>query len=165
MNKHNLKSGLLFATSTAFAVVFIVILLGGFFVAPVNAETATTTPPSGSPPSSGGGGGGSLNNSPTISYSPDAGYINDGINPDGGQTNTNFTFKIVYTDLDNDPPTRIRTAVFDGSPSDSPAIEVSSDVMTLDSSASVTLRDGNYTNGEQYALTKSFPAGIYRYRW
>ncbi len=67
MNKHNLKSGLLFVTSAVFAVAFIVIFLSGFFVTPVNAETtATTTPPSDSPPppSSGGGGGGSSTNQP-----------------------------------------------------------------------------------------------------
>jgi len=140
MNKHNLKSGLLFAAS---------IMVAGFFTISGTTQVFAI----------------STNSPPTISYSPDAGYINDGINPDSGFTNTNFIFKIVYTDLDNDPPTRIRTVVFDGSPSDSPAIEVSSDVMTLDSSANAILRDGNYTNGEQYALTKSFPAGIYRYRW
>lgn len=106
-----------------------------------------------------------INHLPILSYSPDAGYINDGINPDEGYTNTNFAFKIVYTDLDNDLPTDVRTVVFDGSPSAAPAVEISSDAMTLDSSANATLRDGNYTNGEQYVLTKSFPVGIYRYRF
>ena len=105
------------------------------------------------------------NNPPTLSYSQEGGYVDDGINPDEGDTNTNFMFKIVYTDADNDPPTDIRTVIFDGSPSDSPAIEVSSDAMVLDSSANAELRDGNYANGEQYALMRSFPAGSYRYRF
>lgn len=105
------------------------------------------------------------NNSPTLSYSQDLGYIDGGINPDGGYADTNFAFKIVYTDADNDPPTDIRTIVFDGSSSDAPAIEISSDAMMLDSSASSELRDGDYANGEQYALAKSFPAGTYRYRF
>ncbi len=105
------------------------------------------------------------NQSPTISYSQDLDYVDDGVNPDVGYSDTNFTFKIVYTDTDNDAPTRIRVAVFDDRLSGSPAVEVFSDVMTLDSSAHATLRDGNYTNGEQYALTKSFPVGVYRYRW
>jgi len=105
------------------------------------------------------------NQPPTLSYSQDEGFIDDGINPDEGDTNTNFTFKIVYTDADNDPPTDIQTIVFDGNPSDAPAIEISNDAMILDSSASPELRDGNYANGEQYALTRSFPFGTYRYRF
>lgn len=103
------------------------------------------------------------NRPPTLSYSQEVGYIDDGINPDEGNSNTSFTFKIVYTDADNDPPTDIRTVIFDGAPSDSPAEEISNDAMILDSSASPELRDGNYMNGEQYTLNKTFPAGQYRY--
>lgn len=105
------------------------------------------------------------NQPPTLSYSQNEGFVDVGINPDEGDTNTNFTFKIVYTDADNDSPTDIRTIVFDGTPSDAPAIEISTDAMILDSSASPELRDGNYANGEQYSLTKLFPTGIYRYRF
>ncbi len=104
------------------------------------------------------------NQPPTLSYSQEPDYIDDGINPDKGHTDTNFTFKIVYTDADNDPPTDIRTAVVDGAPSDFVAVMISNDAMVLDSSASSGLRDGNYTNGEQYILNKRFPvAGRYRY--
>ena len=100
----------------------------------------------------------------TLSYSQEAGYIDDGINPDEGHTDTNFAFKIIYTDADNDPPTEIRTVVVDGAPSDFVAVMISNDAMVLDSSASPWLRDGNYTNGEQYILDKRFPtAGRYRY--
>src|SRR3989344_4929888 len=63
MNKHNIKSGFLFATSTPFAVVFTVVFLSGFFAATVKAETATTTPSS----SGDGGGGNSTNHPPTLS--------------------------------------------------------------------------------------------------
>jgi len=105
------------------------------------------------------------NSPPTLSYSQDEGFVDDGINPDEGDTNTNFVFKIVYTDLDNDSPTDIRTIIFDGSPSDSPAGEISSDAMILDFSASPELRDGNYVNGEQYELTRLFPVSTYRYRF
>lgn len=104
------------------------------------------------------------NRPPTLSYSQEPDYIDDGINPDEGHTDTNFAFKIVYTDADNDPPTEIRTVVVDGAPSDFVAVMISNDAMVLDSSASPELRDGNYTNGEQYTLNKRFPvAGHYRY--
>jgi len=111
----------------------------------------------------------SQNNPPILSYSQETGYIDDGINPDEGDTSTNFTFKIVYTDADNDPPTDIRAITFAGDSStataDAPEPEFSNDTMILDSSAIAELRDGNYANGEQYALTKSFLAGTYRYRF
>jgi len=106
----------------------------------------------------------SQNQPPTLSYSPEPGYIDDGINPDEGDTETSFAFKIVYTDTDNNPPADIRTVVYDGNISNEPAVEVSSDAMVLDSFANAELHDGNYANGEQYSLTKSFPTGIYRYR-
>ncbi|MBU4338891.1 right-handed parallel beta-helix repeat-containing protein [Patescibacteria group bacterium] len=105
------------------------------------------------------------NHPPTLSYSQDFGYIDDGINPDSGSADTNFDFKAVYTDKDNDSPTDIRTIIFDGSSSGIPAIEISSDAMILDLSAATELRDGDYANGEQYMLAKSFLVGTYRYRF
>jgi pimeloyl-ACP methyl ester carboxylesterase len=37
--------------------------------------------------------------------------------------------------------------------------------MELDTTASPTLHDGDYTNGEQYTLTQTFPAGNYAYHF
>ncbi|MBU2527892.1 right-handed parallel beta-helix repeat-containing protein [bacterium] len=44
------------------------------------------------------------NNSPTLTWVGTAGYESDGVNPDSGDTNTFFIFKVKYTDLDNDAP-------------------------------------------------------------
>ncbi len=108
---------------------------------------------------------GQQNNSPILSYSQEAGYIDDGINPDEGDPETSFTFKIIYSDADNDPPSDIRVVATDGTLSDSPAEEILNNEMILDSSASPELRDGNYTNGEQYTLSRTFPTGQYRYHF
>jgi len=134
MNKHNLKSGFLFVAS---------ITVAGFLVTSGATQVFAI----------------STNSPPTISYSPDAGYINDGVNPDGGFTNTNFTFKIVYTDADNDPPTNLLVAVYNGGTATSTLL------MSPDTDASVnpTLRDENYRNGEQYMAISTFSTGNYSY--
>ncbi len=94
------------------------------------------------------------NQPPTLLYSKETGYISDGVNPDSGSVNTNFSFKVVYTDLDNNPPSYIRVVkdeTCDGKN------------MSLDLSAAPELRDGNYANGEQYKSEETFAVGNHSY--
>jgi len=44
------------------------------------------------------------NNVPSLSWTAEANYISDGLNPETGDRNTNFIFRAKYTDLDNDAP-------------------------------------------------------------
>ncbi|MEO0294250.1 MAG: CARDB domain-containing protein, partial [candidate division WOR-3 bacterium] len=44
------------------------------------------------------------NRLPIISWSKENGFITDGVNPNTGDTNEIFEYRIVYTDIDNDPP-------------------------------------------------------------
>lgn len=96
------------------------------------------------------------NNPHILSFPATGPYTGDGIDPNIGTANsTPFFFKIVYTDTDNDPPSNIALVIDNGT--------VSRHVMTVDTEASDTLRDGNYTNGEQYTFKSQFPRGDYRY--
>ncbi len=84
---------------------------------------------------------------PILSY-PAAPY-DDGKNPDTGDTTTDFTFKVIYTDFENDAPDfvlgfpKIYIGDNDG---------MFSYTMNPDTSVAQgePLRDGVYTNGEQY---------------
>jgi outer membrane protein assembly factor BamB len=70
------------------------------------------------------------------------------ITPTEGDSNTDFEYRVIYTDLDNDtpeqPPGFIRVHI-DG--------ELVGRAMILDTSGALYLHDGNYSNGEQYVYT------------
>jgi hypothetical protein len=81
------------------------------------------------------------NNAPTLGSSV--------FSPATGDQTTVFSFSVVYTDADDDAPNYIRAHI-DGD---------SGHTMSLDSSASAALKDGDYTNGEQYVYTTTFSTG------
>jgi len=106
----------------------------------------TKTPPSGSL------NGPHVNYPPVLSFSTDAGFVTDGVDPDNGNTNATFNFKAVYTDLDNQAPSSIRVC-----------IDAACYSMAVDAVASATLRDGDYTNGEQYVYSSMLTDGTHNY--
>lgn len=85
---------------------------------------------------------------PRLSYSQELNYQIVGISPTGGAPNTTiFTYKIIYTDRDNNPPTFVDVLIDGGVGT----------AMSLDTAAvDASLRDGNYSNGEQYVVATSF---------
>lgn len=93
------------------------------------------------------------NQPPTLSYSQDPGYASDtespGVDSNKGTTETEFTFKTVYTDADNNAPENVSLVVGDG-------IATTTRGLTLDAAAPAELRDGNYANGEQLTATSTF---------
>src|SRR3989338_6387142 len=99
------------------------------------------------------------NHPPILSFSQDTGYLTDGVNPDKGELNAPFAFRVAYQDQDNDAPNQIRlvieredaaTAMFD------PYLE--NTLSPADPS------DTNYADGKKYERTVSFPQGVhYRY--
>ncbi len=98
---------------------------------------------------------------PVLSYSNEEGYINDtisqGVGPNKGTADkTEMTFKVVYTDDDNDTPDTITAVIGNG-------ISTTTFPMLVDTEATSTLIDGNFTNGEQYFATSTFPKGKYQY--
>ncbi|MBI5232895.1 MAG: SBBP repeat-containing protein [Deltaproteobacteria bacterium] len=94
------------------------------------------------------------NTAPELSYSTDTGYSTDGVDPDTGTASNTLTYKVVYTDADNNAP-------------NSPDVHIDGDAtgaaMTLDPAASAALRDGVYTNGEQYKYSTLLSAGSHNY--
>ena len=89
-------------------------------------------------------------NPPTLSYYSEDARFSDGVSPDEGELGTSFTFKVVYTDAENDPPgMAYLTMDLDGDG----AYETSYK-MAPDSSESVPAKykDGDYTNGELYTV-------------
>ncbi|PIU19300.1 MAG: hypothetical protein COT18_08280, partial [Elusimicrobia bacterium CG08_land_8_20_14_0_20_59_10] len=41
---------------------------------------------------------------PTLSWTGEAGYTADGLNPEAGDIVTSFAYRVKYTDADNDAP-------------------------------------------------------------
>ena len=83
------------------------------------------------------------------------------VTPSTGEISTAFEFKVVYTDPDNDAPdvgSGYIRAIIDGH---LPGIDLS-----LNSSASAELRDGDYTNGEEYIHTTTLSSyGLHNYKF
>lgn len=91
------------------------------------------------------------NSPPTLSYSFDLGYGTDGVDPESGTTATTFTYKVIYTDADDEAPTSLNVHIDGGS-----------NAMTVDSGCG-TLCDGDYTNGEQYVYSITLSSGSHDY--
>jgi outer membrane protein assembly factor BamB len=81
--------------------------------------------------------------------------------PTAGDLATEFEFSIVYTDLDNDTPELTPAYI---------RILIDNDIvgqdMSLNLSAPITLRDGNFTNGEEYIYKTTFTTwGLHKYKF
>lgn len=101
---------------------------------------------------------------PTLTASPETGYAGDiigmGVEPNIGTTGaTIFTFKVVYTQSQNRAPFELNLVATDGTTTLTHAM--SPDVGASDS----TLRDGNYTNGEQYIDSSFFAPALWHYHF
>ncbi|MEE8575314.1 MAG: SBBP repeat-containing protein, partial [Thermodesulfobacteriota bacterium] len=94
------------------------------------------------------------NYAPVLSYSSESGYAStDGVDPESGVTTTSFTYKVVYTDVENDAPSS-KDVIIDGGA----AVD-----MSLDTGAAASLHDGDYTNGEQYKYTTTHTVATHDY--
>jgi len=88
-----------------------------------------------------------LDHLPTLS-------VPEPVSPVRGNATTSFTYKVIYTDIENDPPAaqypRVRIyKKIDGTDLNT----TPPDTMLLDTNADNYLQDGDYTNGEQYYFT------------
>jgi pimeloyl-ACP methyl ester carboxylesterase len=106
--------------------------------------------------------------------------LSDTTTPATGSASTPLVFKVVYTNSFNQAPQSVRF-VTEGESSPCPAMggggisrlfittayaaEGDGCAMEVDTTASATLRDGDYTNGEQYILKQTFPTGNYAYHY
>ena|GEM_PF-3608945 len=93
-------------------------------------------------------------NEPFLTFSSASGYGTVGVNPGNGESGSQqFTYKVVYTHPDNNRPLYVKVHI-DGD---------AGRLMSVDSSASATLKDGNYVNGEQYTYTTTLGVGSHTY--
>ena len=90
---------------------------------------------------------------PVLSYSTGTGYGTVGVSPATGFLSTPINYKVVYSHAANIGPSAISVCID----------ALSCSAMSVDSSALVALRDGNYTNGEQYVYTTSLAVGTHSY--
>jgi len=88
------------------------------------------------------------NIAPTISWTGETNYINDGLDPENGYPNTDFVYRVKYTDPDNNPPAsgypklHIKKA----------GVEIVGSPFTMNQ---VDPGDTNCTDGKLYTFSKS----------
>jgi len=88
------------------------------------------------------------NHAPTLSWTGETNYTSDGLNPEIGYPNTDFIYRVKYTDQDDDPPAsghprlHIKKA----------GIDIEGSPFTMDQ---VDPGDTNYTDGKLYTFTKN----------
>jgi len=88
------------------------------------------------------------NHAPTLSWIGEGDYTSDGLNPESGYPNTDFVYRVKYTDQDNDPPA-----------SGFPKLHIKKAKLDIEGSPftmnQVNPGDTDYTDGKLYTLTKS----------
>ncbi|MDC4225382.1 MAG: hypothetical protein MPW15_14365 [Candidatus Manganitrophus sp.] len=91
-----------------------------------------------------------------LSYSPDTGFgSTSGVFPKGGGASTPFTYKVVYTNLNNNAPTSIKVHI-DG--------DGGQDMIRDPNAEHPEFRDGDFENGEQYTyMAASLSSGQHTY--
>lgn len=94
------------------------------------------------------------NQPPTLSYSQDTGYIDDGINPNSGSVETDFKFKVLYKDIDNDIPITFNLFV---------SKEGETEIQEIDMLSLGSVQGSSYSDGVNVVLEKKFSEGIYQY--
>ncbi len=88
------------------------------------------------------------NRTPILSWTGEANYIGDGLNPETGYPNTNFVYRVKYTDVDNDAPASgyPKLHIMKG------GIEIAGSPFAM---GEVDAGDTNYSDGKLYTYTKS----------
>jgi len=87
------------------------------------------------------------NNPPSLSWTGETGYQNDGLEPESGTTETSFAYRVKYTDVDNDSPQTgyPKVHILKGGE------EIQNSPFTM---SEVDSGDTNYTNGKLYTFSK-----------
>jgi hypothetical protein len=83
---------------------------------------------------------------PTLAWTDENGYTNDGVNPDSGPSGSSFTFRVKYTDTNNDAPTIYQVWV----DTNGNGVYEAGEKFNMSEVDSV---DKNYYNGKLYTYT------------
>lgn len=96
-----------------------------------------------------------VTNPPTLSWTGEANYTTDGLNPEAGGNSTTFTYRVKYTDLDGDAPTYVRVHIYKG------GVETSGSPFAM-----TQVPGGAYATGAIYGYTRTLTSGTdYTYRF
>ncbi|OGS33832.1 MAG: hypothetical protein A2293_10090, partial [Elusimicrobia bacterium RIFOXYB2_FULL_49_7] len=96
---------------------------------------------------------GSLTTPPSIAYTNGTNYVSDGLHPEVGISTGVFSFRIKYTDEDNDAPK-----------TEYPKVHIyNNGVEIYNSPYSMSYLSGSYNTGAVYEYLISLPAGLYSY--
>lgn len=87
-----------------------------------------------------------LAKAPVLLWTGEAGYVSDGVNPDNGSAGTNFTFRVKYTDANNNAPLKIQVWV---DKNDDGSYDNATEMFDM----SPAYSDTNYTAGKIYTAT------------
>lgn len=96
-----------------------------------------------------------LNTAPTLSSLGTNDYVSDGLHPQTGDTNTNFTYKVKYTDTDNDPPS-----------AGYPRVYIKKGGVNISGSPfAMTYESGSSETGAQYTYSTTFSSAGTNYTY
>jgi len=85
---------------------------------------------------------------PTLSWTGEANYTSDGLDPETGYPNTDFVYRVKYTDQDNNPP----ASAYPKLHIKKAGVEIGGSPFTM---TQVDPGDTNFTDGKLYTFTKS----------
>ncbi|MEW6558142.1 MAG: hypothetical protein AB1349_12470, partial [Elusimicrobiota bacterium] len=91
-----------------------------------------------------------VNYSPTLSWTGEANYVSDGLDPETGVSTNTYTFRVKYTDADNDAPSTISVVILKG------GTGISGSPFTM---TAVDPGDTTYTDGKLYTYSTALSAG------
>lgn len=95
---------------------------------------------------------------PTLSWTGETNYSSDGLDPHTGYSDTDFEFRVKYTDSDNDGPSVIQVWVDRNGDNDYNDSNEKIN-LTVAADAAASQRDGDYTNGEIFSTTINITYG------
>jgi hypothetical protein len=92
----------------------------------------------------------SPNNAPTLDWTGDVGYLDNGVDPDTGTISTMFEYRVEYTDADDDPPTAGYPELYINKP-------CGADYSGPWAMTEVDPGDTTYTDGKDYYYATTLP--------
>ncbi|RLI52754.1 MAG: hypothetical protein DRP09_17260, partial [Candidatus Thorarchaeota archaeon] len=129
---------------------FQVSLQANAHITATGANSGQSITPTGAPVS---GGVMTVSGVPTLDWTGETNYVNDGLDPEIGYSSTVFTYRVKYTDPDNDPPSYIRVYIDKNGDGDY------SDPGEVNDMSEVNPSDTDYTDGKLYTYSTTIPYG------
>ena len=104
----------------------------------------------------------SINEPPQLDWVQDWGYINDGLDPNLGFPDTNFTFKVVYTDILNESPAMTYPKLYIDMDGNGNFTDPADQAVSM---LQVSVLDTTFSDGKIYYYNTTFSMGAYKYKF